>query len=157
MGEYACLLRSENMFIRLLWENSQTFGMCGDLKKKEKMMLFKARVSKASRYFFLWAYVKTKRQSCCVTHQQREKIVNETLSVQNDRLTVSELTAVFGNPWEIFRFNCSIQLKTSEIWGDMKRKMIHLWLRCRDNRFNKRRFELFRRLSNPESCLNRIC
>ena len=40
------------MFIRLLWENSQTFGMCGDLKKKEKMMLFKARVSKASRYSF---------------------------------------------------------------------------------------------------------
>ena len=37
-------------------------------------------------------------------------------------LIVSKLTAVFGNPWEIFLFNYSIQLKTSEIWEDMKRK-----------------------------------
>ena len=37
-------------------------------------------------------------------------------------LIVSKLTAIFGIPWEIFLFNCSIQLKTSEIWEDMKRK-----------------------------------
>ena len=37
-------------------------------------------------------------------------------------LIVSKLTAVFGDPWEILLFNYSIQIKTSEIWEDMKRK-----------------------------------
>ena len=34
--------------------------------------------------------------------------------------------------------------------------MIHLWYCCRGNRLNKRKFQLFWRLSNPGSCLNRI-
>ena len=76
--------------------------------------------------FFFLTYVKTKRQSCCVTHQRRENIVKETLSEQNDRrfnyFRTNYITAVFGNPREIFLFNYSIQLKTSETWEDMKRK-----------------------------------
>ena len=52
--------------------------------------------------------------------------MKETLSEQNDRrfnyFRTNYITAVFGNPREIFLFNYSIQLKTSETWEDMKRK-----------------------------------
>ena len=76
-------------------------------------MPFKARASKASPSFFFLTYVKTKRQSCCVTHQRGENIVKETLSEQNDRrfnyFRTNCITAVFGNPREIFLFNYSIQ------------------------------------------------
>ena len=37
-------------------------------------------------------------------------------------LIVSKLTAVIGYPWEILLFNYSVQIKTGEIWEDVKRK-----------------------------------
>ena len=54
MGECACVLRSENMFVRLfMGKQPKPLECTRTLKEREKkMMLFKARASKASRCFF---------------------------------------------------------------------------------------------------------
>ena len=135
----------------LYGKTAQTFGMCEDLKRKKKndaACLRLVPVKQASFLFFL-----------SLRQNKRAELLRYSLGAvcKIIGLTVSKLTAVFGNPWEIFLFNCSIQLKTSEIWEDMKRKMIHPWSCCRGNRLNKRKFQLFWRLSNPGSCLNTSC